>query len=55
MKINWEKVWNDLDKWFNKNGEKCGECGHVDYFDPEWKEQTEKIETLVNAQIKDKK
>lgn len=44
MKINWKKVWKKFDRWFDNLS-----CL------PDWEEQQETIETLVNAELKKSK
>lgn len=43
MRIDWERVWNDFAEWYDA------------LFDPEWDKQQEKIQQLVNNQLRSKK
>lgn len=54
MKINWTKLWEEYDLWWdNCKSKRCKTCRHIlgDY--PEWEDQAEKIEQLVNEQMKE--
>lgn len=52
--IDWKKLWNDFDKWYNKKVEprRCTKCKQNRYNEPEWDEQQHKIKRLVNAQVR---
>lgn len=56
MKINWKKVWRDLEKWIQEreaSAERCNCCGRRNVMEvfPEWEEQQDKIQELVNQQV----
>ena len=53
MRLNWKKIWNDLDEWVVKFEEasKCGHCKRKYSDFPTWNDQQDKIEELVKAQI----
>ncbi len=47
MKIDWDKVWSEFDKWWNTE--------FVKYRIPQFPENKKKIQSLVESQLKRKK
>ena len=56
MRIDWDKVWNNFEKWMVKREENglCFDCGHMTDF-PDWEEQQKRIQQIVNRQLRRKK
>lgn len=52
--IDWNKLWNDFDKWYNKKvkPQRCTKCKYNKYNEPEWDEQQRQIQRLINAQVR---
>lgn len=53
--IDWNKVWNEFNTWFNTQRKPpCKTCGQRNLLDhPEWEDQQDKIQKLVNAQVRE--
>lgn len=50
--VNWEKLWQDFNDWCDlPRRTSCKTCGHVDLNDPEWPDQQDQIEKLVEEQL----
>lgn len=54
--IDWGRVWTDFDYWMDHppKEEPCKTCGYAEpshLCNPDWEDQQEKIEQLVNIQF----
>lgn len=55
-RIDWTKMWNDFDDWIDNERSKtskCKTCDNINHVEPDWEEQQDKIERLVNAQVQE--
>lgn len=54
-KLNWERIWDDFDEWFQaeerRNRErKCSKCGTIPFnIASDWEEQQKAIRRIVEA------
>ena len=50
INIDWEKVWDELDDWYREESKdkQCPTCKHIEKDPPEWEEQQQQIEKIVN-------
>lgn len=55
MKIDWDKVWNNFEKWIQSREDSCSFCGHSLINYPDWEEQQGRIQQIVNRQLRSKK
>ncbi len=57
--IDWKKVWREFGKWYGevmaKKRKEVGNATHEGKFDPDWNQQQQKIQQLVEKQIKKEK
>ena len=54
--IDWKKVWEEFDVWWNsKQVSKCVCCGQSKNSAPDWWVQVNKIQELVELQLKPKR
>lgn len=55
--LHWQDIWEQFDAWIADHRKvhfrECGKCHHVDDFgDPEWPDQQDAIEDIVEKAIK---
>ena len=55
--LDWAKVWADVDEWYQAahKKERCKHCGHLDHYYPDWDDQQNAIEKMVNKQLSKKR
>ncbi len=53
--IKWIKLWGDFDEWLCKleDTEVCKSCGSHEGCFPDWEDQKDKIQELVDAQVRE--
>ncbi len=53
--IDWEKLWNDFENWITEQEDipSCETCGSSIYCFPSWEDQKEKIQQLIDAQVRE--
>lgn len=53
--IDWKKIWDDFEYWLCKMEDtgRCESCGGSKYCFPDWDEQKDKIQELVDGQVRE--
>ena len=52
LKLPWADIWDTFDEWMDENRSLyCKKCGQMERPCPDWGDQQEKIEELVEAHV----
>ncbi len=54
-KIDWDKLWDEFDEWCEPEEDRCKMCFRSENIYKEWDEQQEKIQKLVEKQLRKRK